>query len=196
MLESRTKYVERFFQTECLVYNRLQEMQGKCIPLCYGKYIIDYDDRELEMDRRVHVLLVQFFEGGRLSEAIPSNFTPDQRREICSKIFDICHRMHESAILWPAVQPDNFLILKGTDVKAFDFAATYKADELKPEERKTEEEVQFRTVRRFLENIGIWRDFENFLGGVELYGALKARSFTYVPNDDSENTYVDCVCNH
>ena len=102
----------------------------KAIPLCYGKYVIDYGDRELEMDRRVHVLLVQFFEGDKLLEAIPRNFTPDQKREICTKIVNICHRMYRSGIMWPAVQRDNFLILKGTDVKAFDFAATYTADEL------------------------------------------------------------------
>lgn len=99
VLETRAQFCQRYFKNELSVYESLSAEQGNQIPICYGQYMLSYDDREIEEDRQISVLLVQVLEGNRLSECDPRQYTLDQKRQVCRSVNEICATMHHEGIL-------------------------------------------------------------------------------------------------
>ena len=162
-VETRAEFCKRYFEKEVSSYEKLSHMQGRYIPVFYGKYVIEYTTRKLRSDCQVNTVLVEVLEGCRLSQVNLTNYTSEQRKKICSDVLDICVTMHQRGILWPNVTADNFRISTATEVKAFGFAATYLADKSNPVNEKDTRALPLARVNEFLETLGFGNILKDLL---------------------------------
>ena len=120
------------------------------IPKCYGGYTVKFEDRELDEDKSVNVILVERIRGKRLNEIQVWESTDVQKQEIWNQMQDIMEKLNGQGILLPYVAAEQF-ILQNHSRKVFvtDFVASlHGGKEMKITKYRQNETMQKMCVQR------------------------------------------------
>lgn len=98
------------FEKEADGYAKLKDCQRDIVPKCYGGYTISFPDRELDEDKKVHLLLVERIRGKRLSEIKVWETTDAQKEQIWNQVRAIMDGLKTHGILLPEVQSKQFVL--------------------------------------------------------------------------------------
>jgi hypothetical protein len=89
---------------------KLKDFQGDVIPKCYGRYTVNFEDRELHEDKSVNVILVERIGGKRLNEIQVWESTDVQKQEIWNQMQGIMEKLNGQGILLPYVAAEQFIL--------------------------------------------------------------------------------------
>jgi len=132
LLEHRVALtVEPFFESECAAYDRLSELQGRCIPTFYGTPRFCDDMDAPNIDRSVRGILLEFIPGKQLSSIDPSLVDKDRILSSCWQILD---SYSDIGVLNWDVRLGNFIVKPDGSVVMIDLAQTRVRGEAESDE--------------------------------------------------------------
>ena len=77
-----------------------------------GYFDVEFDDRELEEDKKFKVLMLQKLDAKPLTRIHPSAVTSTERNAIRNTVIDIVKSMHENDIYFPSPYLPHFLMMR------------------------------------------------------------------------------------
>lgn len=104
----------------------LHSLHPNYVAQVLGNFDVEFDDRELEEDKNVKVLMLEKLDARPLSRIHPSSFTSAERKTIRNAIIEIVKLMFENDSYFPSVSLHHFLVLKDDhSIKACGLGITY-----------------------------------------------------------------------
>lgn len=119
----------------------LESLNSNYVAQILGYFDIEFDDRELEEDRKFKVLMLQKLVIARpLSRINPSSVSTTKRTAIRNSVIDIVKSMYEQDIYFPSIYLHHFLVMREDhSIRVCGLGVTYNPLErcLSREERDT-----------------------------------------------------------
>ncbi|KAI1921765.1 hypothetical protein LOZ12_002170 [Ophidiomyces ophidiicola] len=101
---------DRAYSIESAVYQRLHELQGRCIPRFYGSFTMELWIPERNASRSVRLILVEKIPGVPMNKLSPDNFTQEERQSILKQIIDIESEIYARDIVNRDLEQRNIII--------------------------------------------------------------------------------------
>ena len=117
---SPAKFSKIMFENEISAYHQLKSLQGKYVPIFQGHYHLVLPDRELNHDKVVYVVLLEYITGTPLSDIRIHSMDHEAANDLWKKVLKATTFMHEAGVVQRLPYLDKMIWRKDSDKKVGD----------------------------------------------------------------------------
>ena len=131
----------------------MKPLYGTYVPIHYGNYQAAFPERELERDKVVNVIMMEYVQGSKLSNKISdiSSWTDDEIDALLQQLYQSLDQIHALSVVHRDVRPDNVIIRKHGDPTWIDWTSSITLHEYPQRWREDMKERDIDMVGDFME---------------------------------------------